>query len=160
MTSGLVQKWWHLAWLGLRLLPLSGLLATAGLAQSTDRAATPAEAADCRLALHDAERRHGTLPGLLARIALVESGRLPPGEIAPRAWPWTINAGGQGSHFETKADAVAGVRQAMARGVRLIDVGCMQVNIQMHPGGGRIRPRCERRLRRTLPQPDARRGRR
>ena len=137
MTGGSVQKGRRLGALGLWLLALAGLLATAGRAQPSDRVTAPAEAADCHAALHDAERRHATPPGLLARIALVESGRLPAGEAAPRAWPWTINAGGQGSHFNTKADAVAGVRQAMARGVRLIDVGCMQVNLQMHPGAFR-----------------------
>ena len=92
-----------------------------------------AEVADCNEALHEAERRHGTPPGLLMQIAVTESGRVAPGESVPRAWPWTINAGGQGSYFVSKADAVAGVRRAISRGVRLIDVGCMQVNIHMHP---------------------------
>lgn len=63
---------------------------------------------------------------------MVESGRMVDGH--PRAWPWTVNAGGQGAFFESRAAAAVGVRQALARGVGLVDVGCMQVNLQLHPG--------------------------
>lgn len=48
-------------------------------------------------------------------------------------WPWTINAEGQGSFYDTKAQAIAAVRALQARGVRSIDVGCMQVNLMHHP---------------------------
>jgi hypothetical protein len=48
-------------------------------------------------------------------------------------WPWTINAEGVGSFFASKEDAIAAVQALQARGVRSIDVGCMQVNLQQHP---------------------------
>jgi hypothetical protein len=48
-------------------------------------------------------------------------------------WPWTINAEGVGSFFATKADAIAAVQMLQARGVRSIDVGCLQVNLRQHP---------------------------
>ena len=48
-------------------------------------------------------------------------------------WPWTINAEGQGAFFESKAEAIAAVRALQARGVRSIDIGCMQVNLMHHP---------------------------
>ncbi len=67
----------------------------------------------------------------LAAIARVESGRSIGGMVV--AWPWTINAEGVGSFFATKEDAVAAVRSLQARGVRSIDVGCMQVNLNQHP---------------------------
>jgi hypothetical protein len=64
----------------------------------------------------------------------VESGRRDPisGVVAP--WPWTINAEGQGSFYDTKAQAIAAVQALQARGVQSVDVGCMQVNLMHHPG--------------------------
>ena len=50
-----------------------------------------------------------------------------------RPWPWTINVGGQGFFFPTKALAVATVRELLASGVQSIDVGCLQVNLMFHP---------------------------
>ena len=64
-------------------------------------------------------------------IGVVESGRRDDtGGVA--AWPWTINAEGVGSWFATKAEAMAAVAGLQARGVRSIDVGCMQVNLLHH----------------------------
>lgn len=87
----------------------------------------------CRLAIAAAERGHGIPPQLLAAIGRVESGRRDPvtGDWSP--WPWTINAEGQGSFFDTKAAAIQAVQALQARGVRSIDVGCMQVNLMHHP---------------------------
>jgi hypothetical protein len=49
------------------------------------------------------------------------------------AWPWSINAEGVGSFYNSKEEAIAAVQALQARGVRSIDVGCMQVNLQEHP---------------------------
>jgi hypothetical protein len=48
-------------------------------------------------------------------------------------WPWTINAEGQGSFYDTKAQAITAVQALQAHGVQSIDVGCMQVNLMHHP---------------------------
>ena len=48
-------------------------------------------------------------------------------------WPWTINAEGEPHLFDTKVQAVEWVRQAQARGMRSIDIGCAQVNLMHHP---------------------------
>lgn len=69
---------------------------------------------------------------LLQSISMVESGRRTEGG-GVAAWPWTINAEGAGSYFNTKAEAIAAVTALRARGVRSIDVGCMQVNMMFHP---------------------------
>jgi hypothetical protein len=87
----------------------------------------------CRMAIAAAERGHDVPPQLLAAIGRVESGRLDPGTGTWGAWPWTINAEGQGSYFDTKAEAIQAVQALQARGVRSIDVGCMQVNLFYHP---------------------------
>ena len=70
---------------------------------------------------------------LTLSIARAESGRPDPATRRTRPWPWTINAGGVGSYYETKADAVAAVQAFRARGVTSLDVGCMQVNLRHHP---------------------------
>src|SRR5262249_11828069 len=43
------------------------------------------------------------------------------------------NADGQGYYFETKKDAIAFVQELQTRGVSMIDVGCMQVDLYYHP---------------------------
>ena len=43
-----------------------------------------------------------------------------------------MTAEGQGLFFATKAEAIADVEHLRARGVRNIDVGCMQVNLFYH----------------------------
>ena len=87
----------------------------------------------CRAAITEAERGANIPRGLLQAIGRVESGRRDPetGQFAP--WPWTTNAEGEGKYFPTREAAIAHVRQLQARGVRIIDVGCMQVNLHHHP---------------------------
>jgi hypothetical protein len=87
----------------------------------------------CRAAITEAERSANVPRGLLQAIGRVESGRRDPetGQFAP--WPWTTNAEGEGKYFPTREAAIAHVRQLQARGVRIIDVGCMQVNLHHHP---------------------------
>lgn len=76
----------------------------------------------------------GRLPaGMLMAIAQVESGRPEPKTGRLHPWPWTINAEGMGAFFATKAQAIAAVKALQARGVRSIDVGCLQVNLAFHP---------------------------
>ncbi|HEY8611576.1 MAG TPA: lytic transglycosylase domain-containing protein [Roseomonas sp.] len=95
--------------------------------------AQPSPTALCRAAIASAEREYGLPSGLLAAIGRVESGRRDPatGETGP--WPWTMNAEGAGKFFPGKTEAVAEARQLRAGGMRLIDVGCMQINLHHHP---------------------------
>lgn len=95
--------------------------------------ASPDPALACRGAAAAAERTHAIPPGLLWAIARAESGRWDPRRRARVAWPWTINAEGDGHFFPSKAAAIAAVRSLQASGVRSIDVGCMQVNLHHHP---------------------------
>lgn len=87
----------------------------------------------CRAAIQAAEREAGLPAHLLMAIGRVESGRRDPETGAFHPWPWTINAEGRGQFFPTKAAAIAEVQALQARGVRSIDVGCMQVNLRHHP---------------------------
>jgi hypothetical protein len=125
-----VKRAMRATWLGL----VSMILAAPARAADTAPVAHPSEL--CRSAVQVAERLHQTPPGLLATIAKVESGRAAAGG-ALQPWPWTIDADGQSLFFDAKEQAVAWARQALARGVGYIDVGCMQVDLPMHPAAFR-----------------------
>ena len=87
----------------------------------------------CRPAIQVAEQRHNVPARLLAAIGRVESGRRDPETGETNPWPWAVNAEGQGFLFESKAKAISAVTEMQARGIRSIDVGCMQVNLMHHP---------------------------
>lgn len=115
--------------------PFALLFALLGFGAAGRAQAPPAAdaAASCRAAISTAERERSVPAGLLQAIGRVESGRRDPvtGQFAP--WPWTINAEGRGMFFPSREAAIAEVRQLQARGVRIIDIGCMQVNLHHHP---------------------------
>lgn len=95
------------------------------------RGADPAQL--CETAITTAEYAGRLPPRLLEAIGLTETGRADAGSGRVRPWPWTINAEGEGQFFQTKQQAVGAVRALQARGVRSIDVGCLQVNLMYHP---------------------------
>jgi Transglycosylase SLT domain len=87
----------------------------------------------CEVAGIEAERQY-TLPvGLLAAIGRVESGRWDPalGRVVPS--PWAIDAAGQAQLTDSKEAALQRTRALQASGVRNVDVGCFQINLQSHP---------------------------
>ncbi len=109
-----------------------GCIAFAGMA----RAATPPAMEQgllCRSAVRQAEAGSALPPYLLAGIARVESGRRDPVSGRFHPWPWSINAQGRDSVFDTKAEAIAFARQLQTQGIRSFDVGCMQINLMYHP---------------------------
>ncbi|MDR1362201.1 MAG: transglycosylase SLT domain-containing protein [Holosporaceae bacterium] len=85
----------------------------------------------CESEILAAEKANNIPPRLLLAIGTVESGRSIGGK-KKRAWPWTICANLKSYYFSTKSAAVAAVKRFMARGIRNIDVGCMQVNLMHH----------------------------
>ncbi len=94
---------------------------------------TPAEAAAlCRGEIARVEKNSTIPTGLLASIAQVESGRWQAGKGVTVAWPWTVTSRGVGKFYRSKAAAAAAVRLLRKRGIRNIDVGCMQVNLMYH----------------------------
>ena len=96
--------------------------------------ALAADEVSCEAAGAEAERAWQLPPGLLAAIGRIESGRYDPATGRVAAWPWTINAAGQGRYFDSSATAVAAVRDLQMQGVRLIDVGCFQIDLYYHSG--------------------------
>lgn len=65
---------------------------------------------------------------------MTESARQHPIKKTAIAWPWTVMAEGRGRFFDTKAEAIAEVMKIQKKGIRNIDVGCMQVNLLHHKG--------------------------
>ena len=96
-------------------------------------ALTDAASARCEAAISAAETSEAVPAGLLTAIARVETGRLDPASRTIRPWPWTMNANGSGRMFETKDAVIEAVRALQAKGVRSIDVGCLQINLLHHP---------------------------
>jgi hypothetical protein len=87
----------------------------------------------CRAAARSTELRLGLPPGILLAIGQVESARIDLATHRLEPWPWTVQALGKGLYFETKAEAIAWVEEAEARGITSIDAGCLQVNLLFHP---------------------------
>ncbi len=103
------------------------------LAAAPARAALDVPYAACEAAIAAAEKAPRIPDKLMPAISRVESGRLDPATKQVRAWPWTINVEGAGFFFDSKEQAIDAVRTLQSRGVRSIDVGCMQVNLMHHP---------------------------
>lgn len=87
----------------------------------------------CTRHLQRYEREYGIPAHLLSAIASTESGRFHDGLKIKLPWPWTINAENKGYFFDSKEEAMEMVHKLQARGVKSIDVGCMQVNLFHHP---------------------------
>ncbi len=87
----------------------------------------------CAAAIDRQEARHKIPKKLLQAISMVESGRWDPKTRRKVAWPWTVTANGKGRYFPTKQAAIAHVMKLKGQGIRVIDVGCMQVNLHYHP---------------------------
>lgn len=99
-------------------------------------AAAPVFGADpwqlCPAAIAQQEKLQAIPKHLLSAIALAESARAHPTFGKRMPWPWTVMAEGQGRYLPSKAAAIQEVRELQARGIRNIDVGCMQVNLYYH----------------------------
>ncbi len=92
------------------------------------RAANPALL--CDAAARQAAQRHDVPLDVLRTIALVETGRSRNGQLEP--WPWALNMGGPGYWPDTRAAALAQVRNQIEQGRRNIDLGCFQINYHWH----------------------------
>jgi hypothetical protein len=88
----------------------------------------------CQLAANKAERRYRIPSQLLSAMSLAESGRYSRSHQTTFPWPWTVRSGAKSHHLPSRAAAVALVKRLQAKGVRNIDIGCMQINLGYHPG--------------------------
>lgn len=109
-------------------------LAAAFAAESGDAWAT--EGPDpwrlCPSLIEAAEQAMELPAHLLQSISKVESGRWNEAEGARLAWPWTVSAKGKGRYLPSKQAMLKEIRALQRRGIKSIDVGCMQVNLKYH----------------------------
>lgn len=75
-----------------------------------------------------AASKYGVEKELLYAIALAESKKAA-GSESMRPWPWALNIEGKGYLFETREEAETELNNAIAAGIKSIDVGPMQVNL-------------------------------
>ena len=85
----------------------------------------------CEYLAKDAERRYGLPENILLSISRVESGYQKVDGVT-RAWPWTLNAGGDSAYFQTKEAALDHLKEKTKKGTTNIDIGCMQLNYRWH----------------------------
>lgn len=134
MTRSREMKSWYVlfgAAIGAAAIMLIG--AGAALASASTSGPKAAQAfAKCERATSRWERISTVPSGLLRAISMAESGRWSKSNKIVRAWPWTVTSGGPGTYYPTKQAALAEVRRLQSKGVRNIDVGCMQVNLHFH----------------------------
>ncbi|WP_029008742.1 transglycosylase [Azospirillum halopraeferens] len=104
---------------------------SAALPPADRRGPLPPEA-QCIAAILDAERAAGITDHLLLAMGFTEAGRRTERGLFT-VWPWTVNSEGRSRYFTGRADAIAFVRDEQRRGVRSIDVGCLQINLKWHP---------------------------
>jgi hypothetical protein len=84
----------------------------------------------CHAELRSAADRYGVPYRILEAVAAAESGRDGNGYLWP--WPWTVNVQGKARYFNTRAEAAAHARDAIARGIENVDLGCFQINWRYH----------------------------
>jgi transglycosylase-like protein with SLT domain len=87
----------------------------------------------CRSAVAEMEKKYRIPKRLLNAISQAETGRWHKKTREIIAWPWTVYSEGRGRYLPTKEAAIKEVQKLKAKGVRNIDVGCMQVNLHYHP---------------------------
>ncbi|MBL4906064.1 MAG: transglycosylase SLT domain-containing protein [Sneathiella sp.] len=113
------------------------IIASSFIASHANAAKFPANGAEflttCRTATAMTEKQLRLPTRLLNAISLAETGRWHDKNREIVAWPWTVYSEGRGRYLPSKAAAIAEVRKLQAKGVKNIDVGCMQVNLHWHP---------------------------
>lgn len=78
------------------------------------------------------EKEYEIKEHLLSTISNIESGKWDAKLNRRTTWPWTINVRGKGMHFDSKEQAIAKVKELQAKGIKSIDIGCMQINMVYH----------------------------
>jgi soluble lytic murein transglycosylase-like protein len=82
----------------------------------------------CESEMAQAARKHGVPLGMLYAVGLAETGR------GDSLQPYALNVEGRAIYAAGKEEALRHVEAARRAGVRLIDVGCMQINHHFHGG--------------------------
>ncbi|QKV20686.1 transglycosylase SLT domain-containing protein [Oricola thermophila] len=104
----------------------AGLAATAALSSSPAVAAGSEQAGICERHVSRAARKYGIPLGIFYAVGLTESGR------KGGLHPFAMNIAGEARFPATVEMAMREFHDARRRGIRLIDMGCMQINHYYH----------------------------
>ena len=112
-----------------RRIPASARTALAAAFIFSAGAADAAAASNpCEPEIIRAAERYGVPVGILYAVGLTETGKK--GSLQPNA----LNIEGKAVFPRSRGEAVATFEAARARGAKLIDLGCMQINHHYHSG--------------------------
>jgi len=89
-------------------------------------------ARQCMVHILHLEHHHQIPQGLLFAIAKTESGKKIQDLRENLPWPWAVNVEGKSFFFTSQAEAINKVEELVKKGIRNIDVGCMQINYHHH----------------------------
>lgn len=103
------------AWLALSLIELAGSISEAA-----------ASTGSCEREILSAAAKYGVPAGILYSVGLTETGRK--GSLQPYA----LNIEGKAVFASSEEEALKVFEAARARGAKLIDMGCMQINHHFH----------------------------
>jgi soluble lytic murein transglycosylase-like protein len=104
------------------LFAASALVLTTSICEASQTASK----ADCERQIQAAAGHYGIPEGILYSVGLTETGRK--GSLSPYA----INIEGKAYFPATMPDAYKLVEDARRGGAKLIDIGCMQINVHFH----------------------------
>jgi soluble lytic murein transglycosylase-like protein len=91
--------------------------------------AAPAKAAQqklCEKEMQRASHKYGVPLGMLYAVGLTETGR------AGSLRPYALNVNGKAKYGDNLEEALRHFQKARAQGIKLIDLGCMQINHHYH----------------------------
>lgn len=80
----------------------------------------------CEREIVSAARKYGIPAGILYSVGLAETGRK--GSLQP----WALNIEGKAVFASTAGEALEKFNEARQEGIKLIDLGCMQINHHYH----------------------------
>lgn len=86
----------------------------------------PARLGPCEAAMATASARHGVPLAILYAVGLTETG------AGGRLQPLAMNGGGESYVASSREDGVRKLAAFRAKGVTLVDIGCMQINHRWH----------------------------
>ena len=104
-----------------RILAAALFICSAGAAAAATDSARP-----CEREMARASQQHGIPLGILYAVGLTETGRR--GSLHPYA----LGADGQTVFAKDMDDAIANFQAMRSKGIKLIDLGCMQINHYYH----------------------------
>ncbi len=89
-------------------------------------AGAPVNGGACEREIQAAAAKYGVPEGILYSVGLTETGRK--GSLSPYA----MNIEGKAYFLSSQQDGMSTFLQAKQRGMKLIDIGCMQINHHFH----------------------------